>query len=105
MRNRTKTQKNNTSQIKIRSPWRVHKVCALEKYRLHVEFMDGLKGFVDLSQLIQSRDAGIFKILQDQTTFQQVHVHYGAVTWPGELDLAPDAMYEAIRHHGEWILR
>jgi hypothetical protein len=26
------------------------------------------------------------------------------VTWPGELDLAPDAMHEAIKQQGEWIL-
>jgi hypothetical protein len=26
------------------------------------------------------------------------------VSWPGELDLAPDAMHAAIREHGEWRL-
>jgi hypothetical protein len=26
------------------------------------------------------------------------------VTWPGELDLAPDAMHAAILAHGEWLL-
>jgi hypothetical protein len=26
------------------------------------------------------------------------------VSWPGELDLAPDAMHAAIREHGEWGL-
>ena len=26
------------------------------------------------------------------------------VSWPGEVDLAPDAMYEAIRRDGEWLL-
>lgn len=27
------------------------------------------------------------------------------VTWPGELDLAPDAMYEHIKASGEWLLQ
>jgi len=31
-------------------------------------------------------------------------VHLGAVTWPGELDLAPDAMHAAIRRTGVWVL-
>ena len=28
----------------------------------------------------------------------------GVVTWPGELDIAPDAMHQAIRLHGAWYL-
>jgi hypothetical protein len=26
------------------------------------------------------------------------------VTWPGEIDLAPDAMYAEIKQGGHWIL-
>jgi len=29
---------------------------------------------------------------------------YGVVTWPGEIDLAPDAMHQAIRETGQWIV-
>jgi len=29
---------------------------------------------------------------------------YGAVTWPGEIDLAPDAMYAEITATGAWTL-
>jgi hypothetical protein len=28
--------------------------------------------------------------------FAQVFIDYGAVAWPGEIDLAPDAMYAQI---------
>ena len=31
-------------------------------------------------------------------------VEHGAVTWPGELDLAPDAMYREIKKNGFWKL-
>jgi hypothetical protein len=31
-------------------------------------------------------------------------VEYGAVTWPGEIDLAPDAMYAEFKKNGEWKL-
>jgi hypothetical protein len=42
--------------------------------------------------------------LQDPAVFGQLQVTDGFVTWPGELDLAPDAMYEAIKENGQWVL-
>jgi hypothetical protein len=36
--------------------------------------------------------------------FAQVRVEYGAVTWPGDIDLAPDAMHDELKDHGVWIL-
>ena len=47
--------------------------------------------------------AGVFAALRDPALFAQVRVEWGAVTWPGGLDLAPDAMHEAIRQSGEWV--
>lgn len=35
-------------------------------------------------------------------TEQGQRTHDGVVTWPGEIDLAPDAMYAAIAATGEW---
>ncbi|MFW6012469.1 MAG: hypothetical protein ACOC92_02030 [bacterium] len=34
----------------------------------------------------------------------QARVVLGAVEWPGGPDLAPDAMYDAIREHGRWVV-
>jgi Protein of unknown function (DUF2442) len=59
---------------------------------------------VDMSELVQSPDAGVFAVLADPQHFAEVYVEYGAVTWPGELDLAPDAMHAEISAHGEWRL-
>jgi hypothetical protein len=28
----------------------------------------------------------------------------GVVTWPGELDLAPDAMHDELQKNGGWLL-
>jgi len=39
--------------------------------------------------------------LSDPSRFKEVAVVNGAVTWPGGLDLAPDAMYEDIRQQVE----
>ncbi|MEJ2388105.1 MAG: DUF2442 domain-containing protein, partial [Chromatiaceae bacterium] len=43
--------------------------------------------------------------LADPSIFAQAHVEYGAVTWPGEIDLAPDAMYAEIKKAGTWVLQ
>ena len=88
--------------IRPTAPWRVQEVTALPNDRLFVRFIDGLTGIVDLSVLIASPEAGVFARLRDRTLFEQVHVEMGAVVWPGELDLAPDAMHAAIKEHGEW---
>lgn len=93
-----------TEEVAPRSPWRVIKVEALREFRLKVEFADGLTGIVDISRLVHSPQAGVFAALADPSLFAQVKLDYGAVTWPGELDLAPDAMYAAIQQHGEWVL-
>ena len=91
-------------EARSRMPWRVEKVTALKGFRLSVYFVDGAEGTVDLSGLIRSARAGVFAQLADDTLFNQVFVESGAVTWPGELDLAPDAMYAEIKKTGEWIL-
>jgi hypothetical protein len=34
--------------------------------------------------------------LRDESFFAKVFIDNGAVAWPGEIDLAPDAMYADI---------
>ena len=43
-------------------------------------------------------------ILKPLILFIQMRVTEGFVSWPGSVDLSPDAMYEAIKQEGEWIL-
>lgn len=86
------------------SPWRVKTVEALAEYRLLVRFLDGIEGFVDMRGFVHSSRAGVFSPLSDPIRFNEVIVHQGVVTWPGEIDLAPDAMYDAIKASGEWVL-
>lgn len=93
-----------TEEIVPRSPWRVTAVEALPGFRLRVAFADGLSGFVDMSRMVHSPKAGVFAKLADPSLFAQVTLDYGAVAWPGELDLAPDAMHTAIQEHSEWAL-
>ena len=79
----------------------VIQVKPLGHLRLAVWFRDGLSGEVEFRE---SHLYGVFEALKDPEFFQQVHCKQGFVEWPGELDLAPDAMHEAIKKHGRWIL-
>jgi hypothetical protein len=91
-------------EVTPKSPWRVTAVEVLPEFRLRVAFADGLTGSVDLSDLIHSPRAGVFAMLADPALFAQARLDYGAVSWPGDLDLAPDAMHAAIQEHGVWSL-
>ncbi len=90
--------------IVCRQPDDVAEVTALDGFRLQVRFHGGVEGQVDMSAFIHSPHAGVFAPLADPVRFAEVYVQYGAVTWPGELDLAPDAMYAEIQQYGEWKL-
>ena len=94
-----------TPPIRPRMPWRVIEARPLDGFRLHIRFVDGLAGEVDMSALVRSPTAGVFAQLADPSVFAQVFVEHGAVTWPGEIDLAPDAMYAEIKKAGKWVLR
>jgi hypothetical protein len=86
------------------APWRVASVLALPSYRLRVRFNDGTEGEVDMARFLATSRAGVFAPLRDETLFRRVEICLGAVTWPGEIDLAPDAMYDAIKRDGRWVL-
>jgi len=92
------------AEIAPRSPWRVTVVEALPEFPLRVAFADGLTGIVDLSGLVHSSKAGVYAVLAAPSLFAQATLEYGAVAWPGELDLAPDAVHTAIRANGVWSL-
>jgi hypothetical protein len=73
---------------------------------LRVAFVDGTRGEVDMREFLKSArlDDTVFRALRDPALFVQVQVLRGAVHWPNGADLAPDAMYDAIREGGRWLL-
>ncbi len=103
MRNQATAEEDRAPGVTPAAPWRVTDVQPLSDYRLKVRFRDATEGIVDLSRLVTGQGAGVFAVLRDPALFAQVRVECGAVTWPGGLDLAPDAMHEAIRQRGEWV--
>ncbi len=81
--------------------WDVIEIKPKSFLRLFVRFADGTKGNVCF---LPEHLTGVFERLKDPEYFNKVFVSEGVVTWPDELDLAPDAMYGAIKKNGEWIL-
>ncbi|MEK6533038.1 MAG: DUF2442 domain-containing protein [Nitrospirota bacterium] len=81
--------------------WDVVEVKPLETLGLFVRFTDGLTGEVRFEP---EHLSGVFAPLKDPAYFKQVYVDHGAVAWPGQIDLAPDAMYQEIKANGVWVL-
>jgi hypothetical protein len=73
--------------------WDIVKVTPQSGYSLLVRFKDGLEGLV---RLRQEQLTGALEPLRDITFFERVFIDHGAVAWPGEIDLAPDAMYAEV---------
>jgi hypothetical protein len=73
---------------------------------LRVTFVDGTSGDVDLRNFLSGPQikGTVFEPLRDPNVLAQVRVVMGAVQWPNGADLAPDAMYDAIKIHGRWIV-
>ena len=86
--------------------WRVVSVAALPERRLKVTFVDGTEGEVDLGRFLAGPavKGTVFEALREVDFFTRVDVQMGAVQWPNGADLAPDAMYDAIRQDGCWIV-
>jgi hypothetical protein len=81
--------------------WDVMDVKPEANLTLSVRFADGLVGKI---RFMPGHLTGVFTPLKNEDFFNQVFINNGVVTWPGEIDLAPDAMHDEIRKHGEWVL-
>ena len=104
MRTIANTQTNHASGIGYITPWNVTAVQPLADFRLEVKFADGTQGIVDMARLL-ARECGVFKPLREAALFNRVYVDNGAVTWPGELDLAPDRMHEELNKAGIYVVQ
>lgn len=70
---------------------RLVEVRAVEPYRIHLRYDDGVRGEVDLSDLAGE---GVFGAWQDRKFFESVKVgEFGEASWGEEIDLDPYALY------------
>lgn len=82
--------------------WDVVEARVLEPGCFKVKFADGLEGKV---RFAPTAYRGVFERLRAPDEFAKLYVNAYFVTWPGELDLAPDAMYDHIKETGEWLVQ
>lgn len=83
-------------------PWDVVDLKIIAPLTLLVRFADGMAGEVRFET---SHLTGVFSALKDFNFFKQAFIDRGAVAWPENIDLAPDAMYNEIKANGVWVLR
>jgi hypothetical protein len=74
--------------------WNIVEVKPEPGFCLAVRFADGLQGRIHLAP---EEMRGALAPLRDPEYFRQVFLDHGAVSWPGEIDLAPDALYRQVR--------
>ncbi len=75
-----------SSAIKVRS------VRALDDYKLWVRFTTNEEKVFDFAPLL---DFPCYKPLKDKELFNGVYVDFGAAVWSdGEIDIAPESLYE-----------
>jgi hypothetical protein len=81
--------------------WSIVRFKLLSNYQIEVSFADGTSGVADLSPRLSQGPLGDgFDAPCDATVFAKASPEHGALTWPGGIDLAPDAMYQRIRESG-----
>ena len=81
--------------------WSIVRFNVLANYKIGVSFADGTTGVADLAPRLSQGPLGDgFDAICEETAFAKVYLEHGALTWPGGIDLAPDAMYQRIRESG-----
>ncbi len=74
---------------------RITQAIARDRYRMYLEFSDGSRGVVDLSEYAGD---GVFSIWDNYDAFKKVDIgSSGELTWSGVADLCPDTLYMKLK--------
>jgi len=60
-------------------------------YKLFLEFENGEQRVFDMAPLMDKKP---FIQLKGSPLFARVRVDYGTVVWPGDIDIAPETLYD-----------
>ncbi len=60
-------------------------------YKLRLEFENGEKRVFDMSAYMDKRP---FVRIKERSLFALARVDYGTVVWPGNIDIAPETLYD-----------
>ena len=69
----------------------VVKVKAKSDYTLELEFENGERRLFDMAPIMNKKPFGRLK---QSNTFLAARVDYGTVVWPGNIDIAPETLYD-----------
>jgi hypothetical protein len=69
----------------------VSEVKTIQEYELLLRFNNGEERRFDMRPYLHYP---VFKRLENRGYFFLARVNYGTVTWPGEIDIAPETLYE-----------
>jgi hypothetical protein len=69
----------------------VTKVVTRDDYQLLVTFSTGEIKLFDARPYLEK---GVFTKLKNPDIFKQAYVAYDTVCWPGDLDIAPETLYD-----------
>jgi len=71
--------------------WDIINLEYLGGYRLQLTFLSGEMGDVDLSKYASY--GGVFFRFANLDYFRQVYIDHGVLTWPEDVDIAPETIY------------
>ena len=69
----------------------VTSVCASEDFHLDIEFKNGERRRFDMRPLLRQKP---WNRIAAPHLFRRARVEYGTVVWPGEIDIAPETLYQ-----------
>ncbi|MDO9139752.1 MAG: DUF2442 domain-containing protein [Methylobacter sp.] len=69
----------------------VNSVEIMSDFVLLLTFCGGERRFFDMKPYLHYP---VFRRLENPGFFSLAHVDYGTVTWPGDIDIAPETLYE-----------
>ena len=72
----------------------VMRVQVRDDYHLELKFNTGETRLFDARPYLER---GAFQRLKDPALFQQAYVAFDTVCWPGNLDIAPETLYDRSR--------
>lgn len=69
----------------------VRSVAVLPEFGLVLTFSDGQRRRFDMRPYLRYP---VFRRLENPSYFGLARVEYGTVTWPGDIDIAPETLYD-----------
>ena len=62
----------------------------LSDYKVKLVFENNEQKIFDVSKIYHQKP---FEVLQDYHYFKQARIVYGTLSWPNEIDIAPETLY------------